>query len=281
MNNGNPDAAYFDNYERSQFCAADTWFETALSYEGEEPARKLAPPPKDEKLIILCMTPRSGSTALASVLDKTKQLGRGGERLNRKEGASLDQIARRYQSRTKVDLLSAAINHSASKNGVRLIKCALPQIYPFLKDAACIERLANAKFALLTRRDMLGQAISLYRGHKSGVWHSPQAGAGKIRPIEYDYSMIHKQLWLLGNMIGSFGRVFAALGISPVPITYEQVVSDTNTVVQRLAGLAGVELEQEIDLSTSGHTKMANSESEEFRRRFLADYHANLTAQEG
>lgn len=77
-------------------------------------------------------------------------------------------------------------------------------------------------------------------------------------------------------MLSSYEKIFASQGIDPLRITYEDVVSDTAAVAREIAALVDVDLSADVDLSSSGHKKLASIESDKMRAQFIADFHAAL-----
>ena len=258
------------SYERGVLRDAATWFENAgLADAGAVPTDAA------EDLLLLCMTPRSGSSALSSVITKTGLLGRGGERLNRKSGGPLEKLLAEGSHASRASLLDEAIRRSRTANGVGHVKCDFAQIYPFLMDKACHPRLVKARWVYLTRDDLLGQAISRYRGNRSGFWHA--SGDTSASPdVPYDFEGIRAQIVYLAEMAAAYERVFAAFDIRPLRITYEMVVADTSDVVRRIADHVGVALTDAVSLEDGGHKRVSTDNNAELRRRFVADAVAAL-----
>ncbi|MGR3460589.1 MAG: Stf0 family sulfotransferase [Roseovarius sp.] len=258
-------------FERNTLEKAEAWFEASFSGYDRAGAGT-CPAPEGEKLLILCMTPRSGSTALSAALRSCKQRGLGGERLHRKPGKFHDLIFAEDNPVNPAEYLDAVIRRSRTKNGVGQIKCDYPQIFPFFADPGARERLRAARMVFLTRQDMLGQAISRFKGQQTGYWHSTQkAPSGAKARVEYDFDAIRKQVLFLANMTAAYERMFAVFGIDPLRITYEEVVADTPSVVARIGAHVGVELSQVVELSDGGHERIASTENDQLRARFLAD----------
>jgi trehalose 2-sulfotransferase len=244
------------------------------------------------KLLILCMTPRSGSTALSGALAASRMMGLGGERLNYNP---LKKLIAATAPQSLLQMLCAVIDSSRSrKSGVAQIKCDLPQLLPFLVDPDCLAVLAQAQFVYLTREDVLGQAISRYRGAVTGHWHStlskvdqsvvpvalpdhPVPGKpGNSHEVPYNFSAIKGQIDQLTKMMAAYERVFAAFGLSPLRITYEQVTTDSYAVMARMAALLGVTLPADVSLADGGHIRTATGNNDDLRARYIADCRAAL-----
>jgi LPS sulfotransferase NodH len=263
-------AAAFTPYERNLFGRmTEPWLTEKLTAEIQ-PGETLL---RDEsQLIIICMTPRSGSSALSAALNESKTLGKGGERLNSKEGGALEQAMERNNPKSIAGLLDAVISEARSPNGVSQIKCDLPQILPFLMNRDSFERMRHAKFVYLTREDVMDQAISRYKGFQTGYWHSTQGDAPQKGEIPFDFDGIRQQVVNITNMMAAYERIFAFFGINPYRITYEQVVTQCGEVIRNIAKLVDVEVEGDISIDSGGHTKIADERSARIKERFLTEF---------
>jgi LPS sulfotransferase NodH len=265
--------SYPTKFEQVILQKADAWWKKVLpAGPGRRGADPVEPAP-DPRLILLCMTPRSGSTALSAAMASTRRLGLGGdERLNQKNKV-LNQILRETMPRSRREVLERVIEASRTPNGVAQIKCDLPQILPFLLDRDCFEILRQARVVYLTRGDLLGQAISRYRSSLSGVAHV--RGAQDTAPVEvpYDFAGIAGHLERLARMMVSYERTFALLGIRPLRITYEQIVADPGRIVHEIAKKVGVDIRpgQIAGLEAGGHRRVGGSNNAALRARFLQD----------
>lgn len=264
------DLPFLTSFERNMLETSAEWFEENFPAALAPPsAQHVAPRPQDGKLLIICMTPRSGSTALSAALSASALLGRSGERLG---SSSLMKTIEANKPSSLADLLRAVVEESRTPNGVAQIKCDLPQILPFLLDQASRPHLEKAHIVYLTREDILGQAISRYRGFQTGRWHSTQKHQGNTRDdAPYDFAAIKGQIDRLVQMMASYERIFASLNIRPMRITYEQVTRNSVTVMTRIAKAMGIALPPDISLESGGHAKIASENNDTLRERFLAD----------
>ena len=275
-------ARYPTRFERSILTKADVWLDEILTARDPN-APKMVPPKAeaateaDPRLILLCMTPRSGSTALSAALASTGQLGLGGERLNRKN-QMLNEIAMTTLPRTKRDLLDRVIEASRTPNGVAQIKCDLPQLLPFLLDPDCYALLRKAHFVYLTRGDLLGQAISRHRSNSVGVAHTRVVDrtAGQFLnkgQAKYSFTAISSHLEHLTRMMAAYEKVFAMLGIRPMRLSYEQITAHPRRIVRDIAQLVGVAIKAAAisGLDAGGYKKVSGSNNDTLREQFLAE----------
>lgn len=283
-------------YEQNAMARFRDWF--AAAQAAPDPAGAARPAPAvDEanpRLLLLCMTPRSGSTALSAALAASRRLGLGGERLNRNTRFMTDIIAAE-RPETPRALLERVIAGARTPNGVAQIKCDLPQVLPFLLDPACFAILRNAALVYLTREDVLAQAISRYRGIQTGVWHAaakgqaadpgtdPGTDRGPDRgaDVPFDHAAIAGQIDRIAGMMACYERLFARLGLQPLRITYEQIAADPGAVLGRIAALAGVDpalAGQAASLDDGGFRRVSGRNNDELRDRFLAENRRHLVA---
>ena len=312
------DYPFFTPVEAQMLSRANQWFAENLWSTVPAPGTPLAAPPVPVaaptpyavgKLLILCMTPRSGSTALSGALAASRMMGLGGERLNYNP---LKKLIAATAPQSLLQVLTAVIDSSRSrKSGVAQIKCDLPQLLPFLVDPDCLTLLTQAQFVYLTREDVLGQAISRYRGAVTGHWHSTmskvrenepgQNGAnesgvvgpadlpdhpvpgkpGNSHDVPFDFAAIKGQIDHLTKMMAAYERVFAAFGLSPLRITYEQVTADSYAVMARMAATLGVSLPADVSLADGGHVRTATANNDDLRARYIAECRAALRGYGG
>ena len=274
--------AFLTPFEAQIIEKANTWFAQNLwPVTGKAPALPLdgsaAEAAPTGKLLILCMTPRSGSTALSAALSDSKLLGRSGERLG---NGPLKKTIEAKHPADLVGLLRVVIQDSRTRNGVAQIKCDLPQLLPFLLDPACLPIIQQAQMVYLTREDILGQAISRYRGFQTGLWHSTQttAATGSLE-VPYNFAAIKGQIDRLVQMMASYERLFAGLNLQPMRISYEQVTQDSQAVMARIASAMQITLPIGASLENGGHTKVATRNNDQLRARYIAECQAMLHSE--
>ena len=151
-------------------------------------------------------------------------------------------------------------------NGVCAIKM-FPEHFDSRLESRWAERLPDARYVYLTRRDVLGQAISLSVARQTnsyGDWMP------KDREPAYDAGHIRR---CLANIIEGEARwrlFFALNGIMPLEMIYEDLVEEPQREIDRIAHFVGVE-NAIIDWSAFHPNVQRNAVNEELRRRFIAD----------
>jgi LPS sulfotransferase NodH len=211
--------------------------------------------------VLICTTPRSGSTLLCRYLAGTGRVGAPQEYFLE---AALPGL---YAKRGVSDFpgyFEALLSGEVTPNGVFGAKLmGAPDVFagylarlrelPGLGDPQrpAAELLAAAfpgvRYVWLTRRDRLRQAISLERAALSGVWQSTQAaGAPPAEPpAEPDLARIDDWITDLVAWDAAWERTFADAGVRPVTVVYEDLVRSPGAAVREL--LAALEIDLPAD----------------------------------
>ena len=204
----------------------------------------------DNKACLVCMTPRSGSTYLSTLMDSTGKLGRCLEFLN------FEDIQLRNHSESFVcltDYLKHVIGQYSSCTGVFSMKGDLYHYLPLIKKSLIRRGLKQVFFVYLTREDLLAQAVSAFRAIQTGQWSSQQASRGEP---QFEAEGILEQLDALLRMMTRWELLFGLLEIKPIRLTYETLVAQPTTSVQRLASALGVN----VDCTLSSPLKIQRDE---------------------
>lgn len=214
----------------------------------------------------ICATPRSGSNYLSRLLTSTGALGRPIEWFNcdavRRTGLP-EHPTDRYP-----DLQLEAVKASASPNGVYGVK-----LFPDQADRAKAARWATAlpglQFVHLWRRDLLAQAISLYRASATLQWTSQD---NAIAPAAYSADDIQACLGQIGTADARWRAWFARCGLRPLELVYEDLENarGDQAAVDQIAQLVRVPGAR-IDFDLVDLERQRDETTEVWRRRFLAE----------
>jgi LPS sulfotransferase NodH len=196
---------------------------------------------------LVCATPRSGSTLLCETLTQTGVAGRPREYFEALPGSGLPRQPREYLPELadhdpEVDALlpplrrgrgvqpfeqrlAAAVAEGTTPNGVFGAKLMWGYAQPFLDAVGgAPERvLPGLRYVLVTRRDRLRQAMSLWRALQTQVWQDDGAGkrARRRRPV-YCAAAIDALHAQLAEHEAAWRQWFAARGIVPLELVYEE-----------------------------------------------------------
>lgn len=236
---------------------------------GPAPAR--SDRPLASTTLLIAILPRTGSTALCSLLEKTGVLGSPREYLNPR--GPLRPWARRLSAFDLGEYLDALRREQVTTSGVFALKTLFTDLEPLLKRAPVAELLDSARFVYLTREDLVAQAISNYIAEASGVWHRDSRGelfrsrGGGDPDPPYDEERILAERGALLRQQAAWEHFFAARSIEPFRITYEGFVADANATVTAIARHVGVDWTGELSLEGAATARLADARSERWADR--------------
>ncbi len=233
---------------------------------------------------LLCAVPRTGSYLLCDLLGASGVAGRPNEYFNPGFQAQW-QID--WGSTTIEQYLRAVTHRGTTPNGVFGLKA-----HPMQFDALCrqlagrnsvkfVDRpgllaawLPEVEYIRLCRRDRLRQAISYVRAIQTHGWWDSAVAPGPSAPARpelerFDVQLIDRAMTLLGSMHDRWSRYFAAIGVTPLEITYEDLTGDPAAAVG--AVLDHLDVPRPVD-PTTAHApfrRQADDVTEEWVHRYL------------
>lgn len=235
---------------------------------------------RDNHLYVIFIIARSGSTWLTEMAEKSGALGTPQEWFN--EGwihtsetalgcrpPKLTQAfdVDEYISRTVVDY----------RSGDRVIGV---QLSPYQTECVC-DMLENPKEAIqlitpfyLRRRNIVAQAISMYRSAQSGFFHSYQETdilRERFEKVIYEAAEIAQ--WCEQLVAGEqfFESVFARLNINPARFVYEDIVGDPSSVLSWMRIKIKPSSRPLLVARSERMTVMGKNTSAEWEARFRAE----------
>lgn len=252
-----------------------------------------ADPPRDPALpamsYIICSTPRSGSGMLCRGLADSGLGGLPAEYYNINQRGPL---AERWQTGTSAEAYTAALRaRRSSPAGVFGTKMHWDQFDALRAElgagtfngAARYAEAARAIAALLpglrwihlVRLEVDRQAVSLWIALHRGVWAVRRGiePAPPRAPVPYDYDGIERCRQYLAHGELSWDRFFRTAGITPISVTYDEVVDATAATVGRvLVALLGPEIAiGAAPIPAPDSIRQADAASEELVTRYRAD----------
>lgn len=199
------------------------------------------PPPPDwaapRTTLILAASPRSGSSWLATLIGSTGTLGRPDEWFGpwRTGGTRSGTIAAAHE----------AVARSTTPNGVAGIKLFPNHLAALQPHVPLFEWFPRTVWVHLQRRDLLGQAISLWRADASGAWCRPASGEENTPATVYSGSAIEAFLRQAAAYDADWRVFFARTGIEPLTLAYEEVAADPRRALRLIADALGETLAAE------------------------------------
>lgn len=220
---------------------------------------------KPSQILVIASTARCGSHMLGHALYKTNSFGFPLEYANK---GNLPRWRQRFGTDQFADLMSLIQQHRTSENGVFSIKAHYNHLQQFGGFSNFINTFPNAKYILLSRHDVLKQAVSLAIANQTGVWIAGQKPVNE-NPV-YNAEQINHCLrqTILNN--ASWRYTLAASGVDYLEMDFSQIKHNLTKSILQIAEFVGAEVST---LPTEQATeKQSNDLNIEWTRRFLQDF---------
>ncbi|WP_262690350.1 Stf0 sulfotransferase family protein [Kordiimonas aestuarii] len=251
----------------------------AIANVVETPAFE-GPSYDDLTKLLICMTPRSGSQYLGSVL-RDNGLGLAHEHF-RYTGGSIEDVTRQFGLKTFEDFVRNRIEKNIAAGGVFSAKADWMQFLPVYYLGAFHHYFRSAHYVYLTRRDRLDQAISRYIATESRYFHTTyHAHKDAVELVPFSAAGIKAHLDHIMALENAWEQFFLSEGIAPLRIYYEDLASDTAGVLSSIFVFLGRErpadllLETEFQIVRTGK----NEAFKELFRRTRQEERATFTAE--
>jgi LPS sulfotransferase NodH len=223
---------------------------------------------------LLCGTPRSGTTLLATLLSSSGLVGFARQHFSRKKdpagGAS-----------GYLDYVRECISRDAGATGVFGSKVLWNDLAFLLDRLRAASRgqpdsdrdllegvFPRLRFLWTSRDDLVAQAVSWWRAHQTREWSSTAPRAVGIVPA-FDFDEIDRLVGELDAANRGWQRWFAENEIEPFPVVYEDLVADKRGTAARALAFIGVELPLDVPV-TERTAKQADGVNDEWIRRYHA-----------
>ncbi len=212
---------------------------------------------------LICATPRSGSYFLCDLLRSTGVLGRPHEYFG--AGAMRRHGDADYPAEIGAQL-AIVRSRGCTSNGVFGAK-VFPLQLADARSGAIFAGMGTRHLIHLERADVLGQAISLTRAAISNAYFAGQDGT--VEP-QFDAALIRDYLELIIRWNAAWQLWFARHGVVPLRLLYEDLLSDPQGNIDRVAAALGVTAAARVDPAKLTMAIQRDALSEEWRARFLA-----------
>lgn len=238
----------------------------------------------------ICATPRSGTTLLCDLL---KQTGVAGQPDSFYRAESIGDFVQRFGIAPGEGLaferryLAAVIEVGTAGTGMfgmRIMWPTMPELmeklsmlFPDAVDDAA--RLAAAfgpaRYVFVEREDKVAQAISRIKAEQSGLWHRAADGRAReaVKPYEapvYDAAALKASAAETTGHEANWAAWFAAQGVGPLTVTYEELATDPRGTVARVLAALGRDpaMASRIEARTA---RLADGQSREWAERFARE----------
>ncbi|WP_184874123.1 Stf0 family sulfotransferase [Mesorhizobium sangaii] len=210
----------------------------------------------------ICTSPRSGSNYLCQHLSSTGMLGHPLEYFNWRGRRIFDDPNFPEDVAGQVEKI---LTMGATANRIYGLKIFAHQHDWISSETGWFDALPNLRFIFLSRRDILGQAISWARALQTGQYRSTQPVS---QETVFDAELIQRQLDALVRERARWEMFFARTGIDPLRIEYESIVADPMDAIRQVADMMGVTLQRSPDSTGIVIQQQRDSISFEWADRF-------------
>lgn len=221
------------------------------------------------KTLIIASTPRCGSHMLGHILYGTKQFGFPLEYANPR---NVREWNRRLGLQDFPATLRAIQKRRTSPNGVFSIKLHMQHIKAFGDFSALNAFFPDPYFVLLTRNDVLKQAVSLSIAEQTGSWISAQKP--KEGSAVYDFEHIKQALRRLILDRSTWRYLLEAYDCNYCELDFSNVLNNVRDSISTVANLMRLEMRQEDMLVTFPTKKQGGKTNLLWRNRFIKDFRA-------
>lgn len=225
---------------------------------------------KPSKILIIASTGRCGSHMLGHALHKTDSFGFPLEYMNL---ANLAEWKKRLGKEDLHSVLNEIQQRRTSPNGVFGIKIHYSHIKQFGGFQKLLELLPDAYYILLSRKDLLKQAVSWSIASQTGVWISGQQPVNN-NP-EYDFNHIDQRLRqaILDN--SSWRYTLAANGCNYTELDFDNVRINLVQSIRDIAKFLDINVDSTKIPKEQITKKQSKDINLEWEMRYLSDFNKN------
>ena len=214
----------------------------------------------------ICGTARSGSSWFCKALASTGRLGRP-------EDAFTTPYQRRLHGPDypagRAAQIRRVLTLGATPNGLYGVKVFPPQLARMSQEIAWTRHLPDLRFIHWRRRDLLGQALSLYRASETLQWRSTLEALGEVN---YDGAAILDTLKRVARQDARWEVFFARNGLAPLRLVYEDVMADLQGGIDAVATLMELDGPAIVDPALIELGIQRDDTTAAWRRRFLSEF---------
>ncbi len=222
---------------------------------------------RPKKVLIIASTGRSGSHMLGHTLHKTEKFGFPLEYAN---PANLVKWKEILGTSDNIKTFKKIQQRRTSPNGVFSIKIHYEHIIEFGGFNTIKELFPNAFYILLSREDVLKQAISYAMACETGVWIAGMNPADN-NP-KYNYKLIDQSLRKIILDNSSWRYTLASNGMHYSEMTFEEISKDINKAIEKIAKLMNINLTASEIPNKAATKKQSNQLNAEWEKRYLAEH---------
>lgn len=227
---------------------------------------------------VVFFTPRAGSSWLTDILKQTGRMGRPDECFNPRH---LNKLARAVNASSLEDY-AQMLARKRQTHGVSGFEITHHQLRAVFKTNHRFRALFPEPAVFwLTRKDIVAQAVSLYKMTQTRVSHTTEISATDIaiREAQFTYSADLIQHWINHILLAEqrTEALISEAGWRPMRLWYEwNMEVGAQVTINRMAEFLGLPRIQKGAPPQSGHKKIATGKNAEFAERFATERAAFL-----
>lgn len=222
-----------------------------------------------QKTLIIASTVRSGSHMLGHVLHKSGQFGFPLEYANKQ---NLAQWKHKLGEQSVNGVMQQLMRRRTSPNGVFGIKVHYSHLPVFGGFSQLSQLFPDPHFVLLTRHDVMSQAVSLAMAKQTGSWIADQQA--DITP-EYRFDDIDNGMRRILFENSSWKYTLSATGAKYIDLNFDAVKCDTARVVKQIADFMQIKVDADKVPQAPVTRKQSNELNQQWIARFNQEFRAN------
>jgi LPS sulfotransferase NodH len=197
--------------------------------------------------VVICALPRTGSWLLAHLLHSSGVVGYPSEWFWRDD---MERNRAHWGVTRFEDYLARVLDAGTSESGLFAVKLMWGYVHELLfelrrlgreydaDDLAVLRRIfPEPRFVWIRREDVVAQAVSWAKAVQTDQWAASQPVK---REPEFDFEQVDALYHLARVHDGCWRRWFAAHGIEPYPVVYEELASEPESVTQDVLAFLGL-----------------------------------------
>lgn len=234
--------------------------------------------------LIICTTPRSGSSFLGRAVELTEVMGNPAEWLHPVNLSDTQRLLG-YRPNASMDLLlRGTVDHLTATNGVFALKVMWTQLetaltelrrgnsdFRYKRDVEIISQyFPNPYFIYLTRRDLVAQAMSFCRENLSNklLDCGQKSKSSDGSEFEFNFLSFNHSLFRLREDNREWRSFLSACGRPVLELEYEQIMRDYRGTLESIVAFLGIDEELSIDPAQNRLPKMTDANTTRWTREY-------------
>jgi len=222
------------------------------------------------KILIIASTGRCGSHMLGHALHKTGAFGYPLEYANI---ANLNKWKEILNTNTLLETIAELKKRRTSPNGVFGIKIHYSHIEQFGGFEKVLKCFPDAYYILLSRENVLQQAVSLSIASQTGGWISGQKLVSK--DAYYDFKQIDDSLRSIILDNSSWRYALAANACNYIEMDFDNICNNLPDALQKIANFVNCEIDQNKIPKEQVTKKQSNQRNLDWASQFTLDMNKN------